>query len=74
MSIRLIQSISIVVAVLLTVVILMQVRGGGTTLFGQAESTFRSRRGVERLLFRSTIVLAAVFIVVAAISVSSLVN
>lgn len=74
MSITAIQVISIVVAVLLTVVILMQVRGGGTTLFGQAESTFRSRRGVERLLFRSTIVLAAVFVLVAAISVSKLVN
>jgi preprotein translocase subunit SecG len=74
MSITVIQSIGIVVAVLLTTVILMQVRGGGTTLFGQAESTFRSRRGVERLLFRATIVLAAVFVLVAAISVSGLVN
>ena len=74
MSVAAIQWIEIVVAVLLSVVVLMQVRGSGTTLFGQAESTFRSRRGVERVLFRATIVLTAIFVIVAAISVSSLVQ
>jgi preprotein translocase subunit SecG len=73
MNITLIQSIEIVIAVLLITVVLMQVRGSGTTLFGQAESTFRSRRGVERVLFRTTIGLTVVFVVLAAISVSSLV-
>ena len=74
MSVAAIQWIEIVVAVLLSAVVLMQVRGSGTTLFGQAESTFRSRRGVERVLFRATIVLTAIFVIVAAISVSSLVQ
>lgn len=73
-STTLIQAIEILVAALLITVVLMQTRGSGTTLFGQAESTFRSRRGVEKLLFRATIGLAVVFIALAAVSVSSLVN
>ncbi len=74
MSVAAIQWIEIVVAVLLTTAVLMQVRGSAGTLFGQAESTFRSRRGVERALFRGTIVLAALFVIVASISISGLVN
>jgi preprotein translocase subunit SecG len=50
-------------------VLLLQVRGNAGQIFGQAESTFRSRRGVERLLFRATIVLAVVFVAVAIINV-----
>ena len=61
--------IEIIIAVLLIVVILMQVRGGGTTLFGQADSSFRVRRGIERILFRSTIGLAVLFVAIAVISV-----
>ena len=49
--------------------LLLQVRGSGTTLFGQAESSYRSRRGVERLMFRSTIVLAGLFVVIAIVNV-----
>jgi preprotein translocase subunit SecG len=50
-------------------VLLLQVRGNAGQIFGQAESTFRSRRGIERLLFRATIVLAVVFVAVAIINV-----
>jgi preprotein translocase subunit SecG len=53
------------VAIALIAILLLQVRGSGSSLFGEATSTYRSRRGVERLLFRSTIVLAMVFIAVA---------
>lgn len=49
-------------------VLLLQVRGNAGQIFGQAESTFRSRRGVERMLFRSTIVIAVVWIAVAIIN------
>lgn len=49
-------------------VLLLQVRGNAGQIFGQAESTFRSRRGVERLLFRATIVIATVFITVAIVN------
>ena len=61
--------IEIIIAILLIVVILMQVRGSGTTLFGQADSSFRVRRGIERILFRSTIGLAVLFVVIAVVSV-----
>ena len=53
------------IAMVIIGVLLLQVRGSGSSLFGEATSTFRSRRGVERLLFRATIVLAVVFIAVA---------
>ena len=53
------------IAMVIIGVLLLQVRGSGSSLFGEATSTFRSRRGVEQLLFRSTIVLAFVFIAVA---------
>ncbi len=56
-------------AVTLITVLLIQARGTGSSLFGEATSTFRSRRGVEQLLFRATIVLAFVFVGVAIINV-----
>ncbi len=63
--------IQIFVSVLLVVVILVQVRGQGTGLFGSAESSFRTRRGLEKSLFQFTIGLIFVFIVVSILSASS---
>lgn len=57
--------ILMITAIALIAVLLLQVRGSGSSLFGEATSTYRSRRGVERLLFRATIVLAFIFIGVA---------
>jgi len=50
-------------------VILLQVRGTGTALFGQGENSFRVRRGFERTLFRSTIILGVIFVIVAVLNV-----
>ena len=61
--------VQIVVAVVLVIVILMQVRGQGTGLFGSAESSYRTRRGLEKSLFQFTIVLVVVFITTSIISV-----
>ena len=63
--------IMIFVSLLLVAVILMQVKGQGTALFGAAESSFRTRRGIELALFRFTIALVGVFILVSIISASS---
>ena len=52
-------------AITLIVVLLLQARGSGSSLLGESSGTFRSRRGVERMLFRITIVLAVVFVSVA---------
>ncbi len=60
---------AIVLSVVLIAVVLAQVRGGGTGLFGAAEGTFRTRRGVEQTLFRFTIVLGVLFVVLSLIGV-----
>ena len=59
----------IILAVVLIAVILLQVRGGGLGgIFGQPDSTFRTRRGLEKALFQFTIVLVLIFIVLSILS------
>ncbi len=59
----------IVVAVGLMLSILFQVKGGGLGgIFGQAETVYRTRRGVEKTLFKLTIVLAALFVVLSIVA------
>ena len=54
----------IVVAAALIAVITMQVRGGGLGgIFGQPESVYRTRRGVEKSLFQFTIGLTIIFVI-----------
>ena len=60
------QSVELILAVLLITTILLQQRGtslGGA--FGSESSAYRSRRGVESFLFRSTIIIAILFVGVA---------
>ncbi len=61
----------IIIALMVVVVILAQVRGGGLggIFGGSGESAFRTRRGIERTLFRFTIVLVVVFIILSMLSV-----
>ncbi len=55
----------IVIAIGLILSILFQVKGGGLGgIFGQADTVYRTRRGVEKTLFQLTIVLAVLFVVV----------
>ena len=54
--------IQILVAILLVVIILLQVEGQGTGLFGAADNSFRTRRGLELQMFRFTIALIVVFL------------
>jgi len=62
----------IVLAVVLIGVLLLQVRGGGLGgIFGQPDSVFRTRRGIEKSLFRLTIALVVVFIVLSILSLQS---
>ncbi len=62
--------IQILLSIVLIATILVQVRGQGTGLFGSAEGSFRTRRGVEKTLFQFTIVLIVVFILVSILSAS----
>ena len=58
----------IVLSIALILAILFQVRGGGLGgIFGQASTVFRTKRGVEKTLFRLTIVLVVLFIAISII-------
>lgn len=60
----------ILVSILLIVLILMQTRGTGLAAGYSADSSiFRTRRGVERLVFQLTIGVGALFLVLSIASV-----
>jgi preprotein translocase subunit SecG len=60
----------IMVGIVLIAIVLLQVRGGGLGgIFGQADTTFRTRRGVEKSLFQFTIALVVLFVILAVVSV-----
>lgn len=61
--------VQIAISIILVTIILLQVRGQGTGLFGAAEGSFRTRRGIERVLFQFTIFMVVVFIAVSILSV-----
>jgi protein translocase SecG subunit len=52
----------IVVSILLITVILLQNRGAGLSgIFGGSGAVFQTKRGIEKILFIATIVLAVLF-------------
>ncbi len=54
--------VQVILAVLLTVVIILQQRGSEAGIaFGGGGESFRSKRGLEKFLFYATIVLAVIF-------------
>ena len=56
----------ILVSISLVATVLFQLRGGGIGgIFGQADSVYRTRRGIESTLFKLTIILAVVLVVLA---------
>ena len=60
----------IVIAFALILAVLLQVRGGGLGgIFGQPDSVYRTKRGVEKTLFQLTIALVVIFITLSLISV-----
>ena len=59
----------IIISVGLVLSILFQVKGGGLGgIFGQADTVYRTKRGVEKTLFQLTIVLAALFVIISMVS------
>ena len=62
----------IILAVILIVIFLLQVRGGGLGgIFGQQVGMYRTKRGIEKTLFRFTIVLMVIFLVVSVLAVTA---
>ncbi|UCE97253.1 MAG: preprotein translocase subunit SecG [Dehalococcoidia bacterium] len=54
-----------ILSVALVLVLLLQVRGGGLGgIFGQADTVYRTKRGLERTLFQFTIILVVLFITI----------
>jgi len=59
----------IVVAIALILVAMLQVRGGGLGgIFGQADTVFRTKRGVEKTLFQLTVALVVIFLILSIVS------
>jgi preprotein translocase subunit SecG len=55
----------IILSIALIVIVLFQVRGGGLGgIFGQQSGVYRTRRGVEKVLFRLTIVFVVAFLAI----------
>ncbi len=66
-----IQIIQIILSIAITLFILLQVRGAGLgSAFGgsSAGSVFKTRRGVEKLIFNTTIVLVVLFALISILS------
>jgi preprotein translocase subunit SecG len=60
----------IILSIALILAVLFQVRSGGLGgIFGQPDTVFRTKRGVEKTLFQFTIVLTILFIIVSIIAV-----
>ena len=59
----------IILAIALVLAVLLQVKGGGLrVIFGQADTVYRTKRGLEKTLFQLTIVLVVLFVIISIIS------
>jgi len=59
----------IILAVGLILSVLLQVRGGGLGgIFGQADTVYRTKRGIERTLFQLTIIIVILFVLVSVLA------
>ncbi len=62
----------IILAIVLVVVFLLQVRGGGLGgIFGQQTGMYRTKRGLERTMFRFTIALVVIFVIISIFAVTA---
>lgn len=71
MEIRILNIAQILVSIALVTVVLLQARGRGLGAGLGGSTLTHTRRGVEKTIFQLTIALAAVFIIVSAISVKA---
>ena len=59
----------IILSIALILAVLLQVRGGGLGgIFGQPDSVFRTKRGVEKTLFQLTIALVVLFVIISVVA------
>jgi preprotein translocase subunit SecG len=63
-------ALSLITGIGLVTLVLVQAKGTGlSAVFGGEGGMYRSRRGVEKILHRATIVLAAIFMVLAVVNI-----
>jgi preprotein translocase subunit SecG len=66
------QVAQIVIAIAVSSSILLQARGTGlSSTFGGESTAYRSRRGLERTLFRLTVVLIVVYVIISILGARS---
>ncbi len=59
----------ILLAVSLIAIVLLQIKGGGLGgIFGQADTVYRTKRGVEKTMFQLTIALVVLFIIISLVA------
>jgi len=57
------QVVQIIIAIALVIVILLQARGAGLgSVFGGTGTVFKTRRGIDKLMFRMTIAFTLLFV------------
>ena len=62
----------IVLSLVMIVVLLLQVKGAGLGgIFGQQTGVYRTKRGMEKTLFRFTLILVIIFVLVSIFAVRS---
>jgi preprotein translocase subunit SecG len=62
--------VQIILSIALVLVILLQVKGGGLGgIFGQADTVYRTKRGLEKRLFQLTVVLVVLFVIVSILTI-----
>ncbi len=60
----------ILIAIALIAVLSLQVKGGGLGgIFGQSDGVYRTKRGVEKILFNITIALSVIFVILSIVLV-----
>lgn len=63
----------IILSTALVMAILLQVHGGGLGgIFGQADTVYRTKRGVEKMLFQLTVGLVVLFVVISIVALKVL--
>jgi preprotein translocase subunit SecG len=62
------QVAQIIISIALIVSILLQARGAGLgSVFGGTGTVFKTRRGIDKILFRMTVVFTVLFVVISLI-------
>lgn len=62
----LLTALQVIVGITLIMAILLQQKGAGLgTVFGGAGNVFSTKRGIDKILFRATILLSVLFFVIA---------